>query len=185
MMAPRSPQPDGKVLRVDGLELDVRACSASLFGREVRLTPTELRLLEFLMRNPGVLFTRAEFLKAVWRGKRKINARTVDVHIARLRNKLQMGYNGQSAIQSVPSVGYRLRIWPERLGSSPGANRTALHSIVESLPEEKLALAGELLGRLSRQLRDQCSVSANGTSRHQGWNRGRGASTLVRGPSAN
>ena len=59
-----------------------------LSGEEIRLGPTEFRLLEHLMQNPGEVFSRERLLELVWGKEIFVEARTVDVHIRRLRKAL-------------------------------------------------------------------------------------------------
>lgn len=75
-------------------------------GREVRLTRLEYRLLEAFLEGRGVVQSRPELLQAAWDTKARIETRTVDMHVARLRSKL--GAPG-SMIETVRGVGYRFR----------------------------------------------------------------------------
>lgn len=75
--------------------------------REVALAPTEYRLLAFLLSHPTRAFSREEIVAAVWPEDRTIEARSVDVHIARLRRALAV--DGQDdVIRTVRTVGYAL-----------------------------------------------------------------------------
>ncbi|HEY9219823.1 MAG TPA: phosphate regulon transcriptional regulator PhoB [Phenylobacterium sp.] len=76
-------------------------------GKEVHLGPTEFRLLDHFMQNPGRVFSREQLLDAVWGSDVYVEARTVDVHVGRLRKALN---HGQSAdpIRTVRSAGYAL-----------------------------------------------------------------------------
>ncbi|HBM89501.1 MAG: phosphate regulon transcriptional regulator PhoB [Parvibaculaceae bacterium] len=75
--------------------------------REVHLGPTEYRLLEHLMQHPGRVFSRAQLLDAVWGSDVYVEARTVDVHIGRLRKALNQ--KGQrDPIRTVRAAGYAL-----------------------------------------------------------------------------
>ena len=75
-------------------------------GREVHLGPTEFRLLDHFMRHPGRVFSREQLLDAVWGSEIYVEARTVDVHIGRLRKAL--GAEGADPIRTVRSAGYSL-----------------------------------------------------------------------------
>jgi two-component system phosphate regulon response regulator PhoB len=75
--------------------------------REVHLGPTEFRLLQHLMRNPGRVFSREQLLDAVWGRDVYVEARTVDVHIRRLRKALN-GAGDQDLIRTVRAAGYAL-----------------------------------------------------------------------------
>lgn len=75
--------------------------------REIHLGPTEYRLLEHLMQHPGRVFSRAQLLDAVWGSDVYVEARTVDVHIGRLRKALNQ--KGQrDPIRTVRAAGYAL-----------------------------------------------------------------------------
>jgi two-component system phosphate regulon response regulator PhoB len=76
-------------------------------GQEVHLGPTEFRLLDHLMQNPGRVFSREQLLDAVWGSDVYVEARTVDVHIGRLRKALGATETGDP-IRTVRSAGYSL-----------------------------------------------------------------------------
>jgi two-component system phosphate regulon response regulator PhoB len=76
-------------------------------GREVHLGPTEFRLLDYLMQHPGRVFSREQLLDAVWGADVYVEARTVDVHIGRLRKALNAG-SDSDPIRTVRSAGYSL-----------------------------------------------------------------------------
>lgn len=76
-----------------------------VYGREVALRPLEFVLLQEFLSHPGITFSREQLLDRVWQQDRRLGARTVDVHIRRLRAKL-----GEAAfvVETVPGEGYRL-----------------------------------------------------------------------------
>jgi two-component system phosphate regulon response regulator PhoB len=76
------------VLASGDIELDRTTLRAKRGGRDLRLGPTEFRLLEFMMLNPGKVFSRSEILDGVWGRDVYIDERTVDVHVGRLRKAL-------------------------------------------------------------------------------------------------
>ena len=76
-------------------------------GREVHLGPTEFRLLDYLMQHPGRVFSREQLLNAVWGSDVYVEARTVDVHIGRLRKALNQSVD-DDPIRTVRSAGYSL-----------------------------------------------------------------------------
>jgi two-component system phosphate regulon response regulator PhoB len=76
-------------------------------GREVHLGPTEFRLLDHFLRNPGRVFSREQLLDAVWGSDVYVEARTVDVHVGRLRKALNQG-QAADPIRTVRSAGYAL-----------------------------------------------------------------------------
>jgi two-component system phosphate regulon response regulator PhoB len=74
-------------------------------GVEIHLGPTEFRLLDHFMQHPGRVFSREQLLDAVWGSDVYVEARTVDVHIRRLREKLPLL---SDAIVTIKQFGYRL-----------------------------------------------------------------------------
>ncbi|MCF8506496.1 MAG: phosphate regulon transcriptional regulator PhoB [Caulobacter sp.] len=76
-------------------------------GLEIHLGPTEFRLLDHLMQHPGRVFSREQLLDAVWGSDVYVEARTVDVHIGRLRKALN-GKTDADPIRTVRSAGYSL-----------------------------------------------------------------------------
>jgi DNA-binding response OmpR family regulator len=101
---------EGPVTRADmveygGLSLNLETYQATFEGRALDLTYMEYELLKFLAQNPGKVFTREILLSRVWGYEYYGGARTVDVHIRRLRAKL--GEEHANLIQTVRSVGYR------------------------------------------------------------------------------
>ncbi|MBI1686241.1 phosphate regulon transcriptional regulator PhoB [Caulobacter hibisci] len=78
-------------------------------GKEVHLGPTEFRLLDYLMQHPGRVFSREQLLDAVWGSDVYVEARTVDVHIGRLRKALN-GSAEADPIRTVRSAGYSLDV---------------------------------------------------------------------------
>ncbi|MCC6788570.1 MAG: phosphate regulon transcriptional regulator PhoB [Hyphomonadaceae bacterium] len=78
-------------------------------SRDVHLGPTEFRILDHLMQHPGRVFSREQLLDAVWGSDVYVEARTVDVHIGRLRKALMVGEESDP-IRTVRSAGYALDI---------------------------------------------------------------------------
>ena len=76
-------------------------------GREIHLGPTEFRLLDYLMQHPGRVFSREQLLDSVWGSDVYVEARTVDVHIGRLRKALNRDEE-TDPIRTVRSAGYSL-----------------------------------------------------------------------------
>jgi two-component system, OmpR family, alkaline phosphatase synthesis response regulator PhoP len=94
-----------ELVEYSGLVLNLETYQASIDGRPLDLTYMEYELLKFLAHNPGKVFTRETLLSRVWGYEYYGGARTVDVHIRRLRAKL--GEEQANLIQTVRSVGYR------------------------------------------------------------------------------
>jgi two-component system OmpR family response regulator/two-component system copper resistance phosphate regulon response regulator CusR len=90
------------------LKLDMSTRRATLAGREIDLTPTEFSLLEYLMRFAGKVVTRKMLCEHLWELDWDGTTNVIDVHINRLRGKLDRGLD-QSLIQTVRGRGYALR----------------------------------------------------------------------------
>jgi two-component system OmpR family response regulator len=103
----QNPAPRQTVLRVQDLELDLVTREARRGGREMRLLPTEFKLLEFMMRNPGQLLTRTMIFEALWGYYFDPGTNVVDVHLGRLRKKLDA--LGAPLIQTIRGSGYALK----------------------------------------------------------------------------
>ena len=94
-----------EIVQYEALLLNLETYQASIDGRPLDLTYMEYELLKFLSSNPGRVFTRETLLSRVWGYEYYGGARTVDVHIRRLRAKL--GEEFAALIQTVRSVGYK------------------------------------------------------------------------------
>lgn len=102
-----SPERLASTLTVEDIELDREAYRVTRNGREVRLGPTEFKLLEFLMESAGRVFTRTQLLDSVWGRDVYVDERTVDVHIGRLRKAINRGKE-KDPIRTVRGAGYAL-----------------------------------------------------------------------------
>ena len=102
-----SPAVTANVLKVGEIELDRERHRAYRRGRELRLGPTEFRLLEHLMSAPGRVFSRAQLLDAVWGENVYVDERTVDVHVGRLRKAINLA-RMSDPIRTVRGAGYAL-----------------------------------------------------------------------------
>ena len=94
-------------LKVAEIELDREAHQVRRSGRELKLGPTEFRLLEFLMQAPGRVFSRAQLLDGVWGENIYVDDRTVDVHVGRLRKAVNRGREADP-IRTVRGAGYSI-----------------------------------------------------------------------------
>ena len=92
-----------------GVRIDRVRHQASYKGQVINLTPTEFRLLECLVRQPGRAFTRAQLMDAAIGDGAIVLERTIDVHIKSLRRKLEDAGDNVGVIETVRSVGYRFR----------------------------------------------------------------------------
>jgi two-component system, OmpR family, phosphate regulon response regulator PhoB len=102
-----SPERIADVLKVNDIELDREAHKVTRNSREVRLGPTEFRLLEYLMEAPGRVFSRSQLLDGVWGHDVYVDERTVDVHVGRLRKAINRGRE-KDPIRTVRGSGYAL-----------------------------------------------------------------------------
>ncbi len=101
------PTATGAVLEVGDLRLDAEAHKVFRSGLELHLGPTEFRLLSTFMERPGRVWSREQLLDRVWGRDIYVDARTVDVHIGRLRKAL-MCKGGDNPIRTVRGAGYAL-----------------------------------------------------------------------------
>ncbi|WP_074548975.1 response regulator transcription factor [Dyella sp. AtDHG13] len=103
----RQPQAMVQRLRVADLELDLVSHVAYRGGQPLTLLPTEYRLLEFLMRNSGQVLTRTMIFETVWGFHFDPGTNVIDVHIARLRRKID-GAGQPALIHTVRGTGYMI-----------------------------------------------------------------------------
>ena len=97
------------VIRRGDIEIDIKAFRVKRGDNDIHLGPTEFRLLDHFMRHPGRVFSREQLLDAVWGRDIYVEARTVDVHIGRLRKALKKAGNGDP-IRTVRSAGYAFEV---------------------------------------------------------------------------
>jgi two-component system OmpR family response regulator len=94
-------------IKVGDLEMDLLGRSVHRAGQEIDLQPREFQLLEFLMRHAGQSVTRTMLLEKVWEYHFDPQTNVIDVHISRLRSKIDKGFPRQM-LQTVRGAGYRL-----------------------------------------------------------------------------
>jgi two-component system, OmpR family, response regulator MtrA len=104
----QSSEPQDRVTRFGSLVVDPLGMVVTRAGQEVRLTPTELRLLLELARRPGQVFTRDVLLERVWDYAYLGDSRLVDVCVQRLRAKVEDDPARPTLIQTVRGIGYKL-----------------------------------------------------------------------------
>lgn len=102
------PEVLSSVLKVDDLVLDRETHRVHRGEAEVKLGPTEFRLLEFLMQHPGRVFSRGQLLDNVWGQTIYIDERTVDVHVGRLRKAVNVE-GLPDVIRTIRGAGYAIR----------------------------------------------------------------------------
>ncbi|MBR4949616.1 MAG: response regulator transcription factor [Clostridia bacterium] len=100
---------DSKELRYDNLEISFTNYSLKIKGKSVDVPPKELELIFFLASNPNRVFTRDQLLDEVWGFEYYGDSRTVDVHIKRLREKLE-GISDEWSLKTVWGVGYKFEL---------------------------------------------------------------------------
>jgi|SRR5436190_16325831 two-component system OmpR family response regulator len=95
------------LLKVGELEMDLIARTVHRSGKEIDLQPREFQLLEFMMRHAGQSVTRTMLLEKVWHYHFDPQTNVIDVHISRLRSKIDKGFD-RPMLQTVRGAGYRL-----------------------------------------------------------------------------
>src|SRR4051794_38277918 len=107
-----NPDSVADALAAGDLSLDRRTRRVTRATRDINLSPTEFRLLEHLMQNPGRVYSRAQLLDAVWGRDVYVDERTVDVHVGRLRKAVTRSREADP-IRTVRGMGYS---FDERFG---------------------------------------------------------------------
>ena len=100
---------DSEVIKFDNLEISLQKYELKLAGKPVDIPPKELELLYFLTSNYNRVFTRDQLLDKVWGFDYLGDSRTVDVHVKRLREKLE-GVSDKWTIKTVWGVGYKFEL---------------------------------------------------------------------------
>lgn len=90
-----------------GLQIDGAACRVTVDGRIAALSSREFKLLQFLIRRPGRVYSRDQLLDQVWGDETFVEPRTVDVHISRLRNAIEPDKENPRYILTVRGLGYK------------------------------------------------------------------------------
>ncbi|KJS70538.1 MAG: chemotaxis protein CheY [Comamonadaceae bacterium BICA1-1] len=112
----RAPEIVNDTVRLGGLSLDASTYRVMLDGSEIKIGPTEFKLLHYLMRHPERVHTRGSLLDRIWGDHVFIEERTVDVHVKRLRESL--GPAGVM-IETVRGAGYRITAQPSTSRPKP------------------------------------------------------------------
>ncbi|AOZ73289.1 DNA-binding response regulator [Boudabousia tangfeifanii] len=99
---------DDSIIQVGQIRMDVARHQVTSNGEEITLALREFELLEYLLRHPGRVLTRAQLLDRVWGSVYLGDSKTLDVHIKRLRNKLEADPSNPTLITTVRGLGYRL-----------------------------------------------------------------------------
>jgi len=102
-----TPKTDEKDFRYMGLKINYTSCSVKVDGKPVNLSPTELKLLFFLSKNPGRVYSRNQIIDHVWGDETFITDRAVDVHMRRLRSQIEKDVENPKFILTVRGFGYK------------------------------------------------------------------------------
>jgi two-component system phosphate regulon response regulator PhoB len=97
-------------IKVDDIEIDTGAMLLTVRGKTVATTATEFRLLEYLARHAGRVFTRDQLLDAVWRDTHYVTPRSVDVYVRRIREKIEKDAENPRYLRTVRGAGYRFEV---------------------------------------------------------------------------
>ena len=104
-----TPDKDGatSVLKIDSLEIDGNSMQLRVNNELVTTTATEFRLLDYLARHPGRVFSRDHLLDAVWGDARFVTPRSVDVYVRRIREKIEADPETPRFLKTMRGAGYR------------------------------------------------------------------------------
>jgi two-component system OmpR family response regulator len=108
LMRRRQPSAVKTRLQVGDLELDLLTRAAKRNGSSIELQPREFRLLEYLMRHAGQVVTRTMLLESVWEYHFDPQTNVIDVHVSRLRAKIDKGFD-LPLLQTIRGAGYMIR----------------------------------------------------------------------------
>jgi two-component system response regulator RegX3 len=93
---------------VGGLHLDLERYEATVNGNPVQLTPSELKLLALLSRDPGRVYSRREIMQHLWESEYIGDARAADLHVSNIRRKLERDPENPERLVTVRGAGYKL-----------------------------------------------------------------------------
>lgn len=98
------------IVKAGDVEIDSGGMTLTVRGNLTQTTATEFRLLEYLARHPGRVFTRDQLLDAVWRDTHYVTPRSVDVYVRRIREKIEENPDDPRYLKTVRGAGYRFEI---------------------------------------------------------------------------
>jgi two-component system response regulator RegX3 len=101
---------DTGVMTVDSVRMDIERHQVSVNGIPISLPLKEFELLEFLMRNAGRVLTRGQLIDRVWGSDYVGDTKTLDVHVKRLRAKIENDPANPALIQTVRGLGYKMEL---------------------------------------------------------------------------
>ncbi len=111
----------GETLRLGDIEIDGEAMQLRVRGQLVTTTATEFRLLDYLARHPGRVFSRDQLLDAVWGDARFVTPRSVDVYVRRIREKIEDDAEEPRFLKTMRGAGYRFER-PDRIAAAVAAD---------------------------------------------------------------
>ncbi|HHU83557.1 MAG TPA: response regulator transcription factor [Clostridiales bacterium] len=103
-----APISDKNIIVIDGLVIDKNAKKVTVDGDEVYLTATEYKILEYLADNAGMVLTTGQIYEAVWNEPSYYTEKTVTVHIARIREKIEIDTKNPKYLKVVWGLGYKI-----------------------------------------------------------------------------
>ncbi len=98
------------IVKAGEIEIDSGGMTLTVRGVLTQTTATEFRLLEYLARHPGRVFTRDQLLDAVWRDTHYVTPRSVDVYVRRIREKIEANPDEPRYLKTVRGAGYRFEV---------------------------------------------------------------------------
>jgi two-component system phosphate regulon response regulator PhoB len=98
------------IVKAGDIEIDSGGMTLTVRGALTQTTATEFRLLEYLARHPGRVFTRDQLLDAVWRDTHYVTPRSVDVYVRRIREKIEANPDEPRYLKTVRGAGYRFEV---------------------------------------------------------------------------
>lgn len=98
------------LLKFQDIEIDANAMQLRVKGELVTTTATEFRLLDYLARHPGRVFSRDQLLDAVWGDARFVTPRSVDVYVRRVREKIEVDADEPRYLKTMRGAGYRFEM---------------------------------------------------------------------------
>jgi two-component system phosphate regulon response regulator PhoB len=98
------------IVKAGDIEIDSGGMTLTVRGNLTQTTATEFRLLEYLARHPGRVFTRDQLLDAVWRDTHYVTPRSVDVYVRRIREKIEENPDDPRYLKTVRGAGYRFEV---------------------------------------------------------------------------
>ncbi len=101
------PVPNQELMQLGDLEIDIASMTVRVAGKAVLTTVREFRLLEYLARHRGRVFTRDQLLDAVWKEGSFVTPRSIDVFIRRLREKIESDPRHPRYLKTLRGIGYR------------------------------------------------------------------------------